>query len=977
MKISAGFTFLLVFSLTAVFLIPGILYGTGSDAGPGWIYGLDKLQWRTLGPSLFGGRIADIAVADDADRTIYCAAATGGIWRSDNSGTTWEPVFDDYSTGSMGCLALDPGNSSVVWAGTGEVIAGSHTAWGDGIYKSEDGGDTWSHMGLEQTHYIGKIVVDPSDGDVIYAAAAGHLWGPNPERGLYKSEDGGRTWNQSLFINDKVGVVDVVMDPADSQVLYAAAYGRLRGPYSHSDVAVIAGSGIYKTENGGESWEKVIRGLPDGRMGRIGLAIAPSRPRTVYAVIERAPFEVMLKPEQTAWIMGLLKRGDKPDAGELKRLQDMIEPEVPEQEKAAAVVAALERGRRAQVRSLLGWKPLDTGGGVFRSRDSGRSWERMSPEPSGAAFYSRIFVHPQDSDTVFVPTQRMWISKNGGRDFNQAGWAFSSWLTSRYIHGDFHPFWIDPDNPDHFLAGTDGGLYSTADGGGTWRHHPMPIGQFYTVTADMRRPYYIWGGTQDNGGWAGPSLVRHITGISDYEWFKFEESDGGYVQVDPDDPMTVYSEWQYGRIRRLDLRRGTWTPIQPRSKEGDDPLRFHFIAPFLLSSHDSATLYMGAQRVMKTTDRGENWTAISSDLTYGDVKATVSTLSESGAAPGVLYAGTEDGRVHVTRDDGRTWRDVTGNIPGFEEEASKRLYVSRVEASPTQPETAYVSFDGHCRDDFGVYIFKTNDFGKTWMDISGNLPTGHPVRVIREDPVNPSLLFAGTSVGIWTSLDSGAHWFPLSNGMPAVKVDDLVIHPRDADLIAGTHGRGIYVLDITPLRGMTEEAMDSETILIPESPVVLWNLDITKNKGARGDGWIAAENPHSNLLDLMTARYVMGEGGELAPPGAALYYYLKEPAANQAEITIINKQGEIVRSLTGEANQGLNKIAWDLRRDPLNPPPGWQFEGSNDAVRLGQEGFTGEPGPLVQPGLYTVILKIDELTIKKSLEIFKDCHVRF
>jgi hypothetical protein len=543
-------------------------------------------------------------------------------------------------------------------------------------------------------------------------------WGiygvPAPERGLYKTVDGGRTWGQSLFINEKVGAVDVVMDPADSQVLYAAAYEWKRGPYSNSDVAIIPGSGIYKTVDGGESWTQLTQGLPDSRMGKIGLAVASTQPQTVYTVIERAPYEIDLPPEETAWIMRVLQEGEKPGKRALERLHDIIDHKVPGEEQDAAVVAGLERGRRAQVRSLLGWKPLDTGGGIFRSLDGGWCWERMSPEPTGAAFYSHIFVHPQDSNTVFVPTQRMWISKNGGRDFSQAGWAFSSWLTSRYIHGDFHPFWVNPENPDHYLAGTDGGLYSSYDKGETWHHHPLPIGQFYTVTADMRQPYYIWGGTQDNGGWAGPSLVRHITGLSNYDWYKFEESDGGYVQVDPDDPMIVYSEWQYGRIRRLDMRRGTWTPIQPENKEGEEPLRFHFIAPFLLSNHDTSVLYMGAQKIMKTTDRGKSWRAVSPDLTYGDSNAAISAVSESSAEAGVLYAGTEDGRLHVTRDDGRNWREITANIPGFGQgENEKRLYVSRVEASHTYPGVAYVSFDGHYRDDFGVYVFKTNDFGQT------------------------------------------------------------------------------------------------------------------------------------------------------------------------------------------------------------------------------------------------------------------------
>lgn len=844
------------------------------------------------------------------------------------------------------------------------------------MYKSTDAGKTWMHRGLKESHYIGKIVIDPKDPNVAYVAAVGHLWGSNPERGLYKTTDGGRTWKKSLFISNEVGIVDIVMDPSDNNTLYAAAYGRLRSRYS-SGRAKIFGGGIYKTNDAGETWVQLKEGLPDDRVGRIGLAVSPNNPNKVYAIIERGAYEIQLDAADLEKIKDLLRSENRPEEEELRRIRELIEGLTPVHEKSAAAVAGLSRSEQRQLREMLGQEELDPGGGVFRSTDKGMSWKRMNKSPTGASFYSRIYVHPKDEDTVYVPVQRMWISADGGKTFKQAGWAFSSWLTSSFIHGDFHPFWINPENPDHLISGTDGGLYYSYDGGKNWEAHHMPIGQFYTIAVDMRNPYWIYGGLQDNGGWAGPSATRHMSGIADYDWFKYEQSDGGYVQIDPTDNMTVYTEWQYGRIRRLNLKTGIRTPIQPRSEKGEPPLRFHFIAPFLLSHHDTYTLYMGAQRLLKTTDRGNTWIAISPDLTEGGGEATITTIVESPLMPGLLFAGTEDGNVQISRDDGTTWTNVADRIPGLplDEKGQPNIYVSRVEASHFDAGTAYVSFDRHYDDDFGVYLYRTTDYGKSWQSIKGNLPDGFPIRVIRADLKNPNLLFVGTAVGVQVSIDGGKHWVPLRDGLPPVPVHDMVIHPRDADLVIGTHGRGIYVMDISPLQEISPEIMDKDVYLFKIQPATFFHLDITKNKGVRGARRFVAPNPYSEIFDMAVARYVLGEDSALAPPGASIYCYFKRESIEPVEITILDHRGEnMVRRLKGTSQKGLNKVVWDLRESLL---PLERIDEGNDAVRVRNRDLEEKPGPLVQPGLYRVILSVGKKQFKQNVIVKPDIPLQF
>jgi len=593
-----------------------------------------------------------------------------------------------------------------------------------------------------------------------------------------------------------------------------------------------------------------------------------------------------------------------------------------------------------------------------------------------AAYYSQIRVHPTDPETVYVSLERMWMSRDGGRTLAQTGWSISSWLTSTAIHGDYHPFWIDPFDPDHFVVGTDGGLYSSYDGGAAWEAHPMPIGQFYAIAVDMQKPYSVYGGTQDNGGWTGPSQTRHASGITEYDWYKYERDDGGYVQIDPVDPLMVYTSTQHGVIKRLDLRTGRPVPIAPKPASGEPPLRFGFIAPFLLSPHEHQTVYLGGQRLMRTTNRGERWMSVSGDLTKAStradsVNATISTVAESPVSPGVLFVGTEDGNVHVTRDAGQSWTEVGSHVPGVPKDDAGRSvrWVSRVEASHFGAGRAFVAFDGHRDDDFHVYLFRTDDFGRTWQSIKGDLPDGFPVRVIREDRANPELLFAGTEIGVFSTLDGGRHWIRLDRGLPTVRIDDLVIHPRDPDLVVGTHGRGIYVLDIAPLEQLTSDVLQHESYFFQPSAATLWQVDLTRNRGISGARLLAAPNPYASLYPLS---YRLDDISGIAPPGAAFYYRTKAGGV-PVVVTIRDGGGKIVRELKDTAAApGTNRILWDLRTPPVPLQPAWKRAGDNDDEQFRKMQLHDRPGRLAEPGSYDVTMEIGGKQFQRRLVIEPD-----
>ncbi len=933
------------------------------------------LKWRLIGPGHMSGRITDIAVSPDDKYTLYCAAATGGIWKSDNNGITWQPIFDHYKTGSIGDIAISLSNPEILWAGTGEANASSYSSWGHGVYKSVDGGLNWLYAGLAETHHIGRILIDPKDPDIVYVAALGHLWGPNPERGLFKTTTGGRDWNCILFIDNDTGISDIVMDPRNHETIYAAAYARRAEPYDDFDsmgIRVIPGSAVYKSKDGGESWEKLTNGLPQSRVGRTGLAIAPGNPDIIYAIIEKAPFYVDVPPVLLIRMQTLLAK-DNPDSTEIEFIRKALDKLVPDNEMDTSVVSGLSRREQLQLRMLLGYGKLDTGGGIFRSDDGGAIWRRVNTLNERPGYYSQLRVDPHDPDHIYALMVRTWESRDGGITFDQKGWAFSSFLTSNFIHGDFHALWIDPNNPRHMITGTDGGLYSTYDRGRHWEAHSLPLGQFTAVTYDHRDPYYVYGGLQDNGCWGGPSSVRHVSAVTDPDWFKFITGDGAYVQVDPDSPHIIYGESQYGNIVRLNMQTGKRKSIRPRLESNNPSIRFNYVAPFLLSAHNSDTLYMGAQFLLKSPDRGESWGIISPDLTRGKPSAftsegaTITTISESPAHPGLLAVGTDDGHLWLTRDDGDSWEKISENIPGLPAYSSinPSPWVSRVEVSHHHPGTVFAAFDGHRNDDFSVFLYMTRDFGQTWTSIGDSLPEGAPVNVVREDPVNGNLIYTGTENAVYASFDRGRNWIPLMSGMPTVAVDDLKIHPREADLIAGTHGRGIYILDVHPIQQITAAVLDKPVHLFNPKNPILYHINWTKNRGASGARRFNAENPYSHLFRI-------SDRSGAAPQGASLYYYLKNPSAPQVIIHILNSENEIMRVLEGKAEAGLNLVEWDLRSAPLSQLPEWRRSGSNDSLRLFQSGKDSRPGPVVKPGHYTIRLIYENTALEASINVLED-----
>lgn len=708
------------------------------------------LKWRVVGPEFCGGRIEAIACHPDEPYTIYVGAGSGNLWKTKNNGTTWNPIFENESTFAIGCVAVSPTDPNIVWVGTGEVLMARSSYAGTGVFKSTDAGKTWQNMGLHDSHHVPRIVIDPDDPDVVYVAALGHNYGYNEERGVFKTTDGGKTWEKILYVSEKAGIIDVVMDPSNNQTLYAAAWERDRKAWNN--VICGEGSGLYKTTDAGRTWKRLTQGLPVGEyVGRFGLVIAPSNPKVIYALL------------------------------------DNHEPS-PE-----------ERKRRR--------------GEVYRSDDKGETWRKTHegnvPTTIGYDF-CLVLVSPDDENEIYVLGNKLVRSEDGGKTFEEAGETIVHLLSHdiRVNHLDMHAMWIDPENPDRLLLGNDGGLYCSYDRGETWLHlNNFPIGEFYAVWADMDNPYNIYGGTQDNAALFGPS-THNIEdrlkkfGVED-PWKhvyldKWGGGDSYFTYLDPTDNITIYYEHQFGVLRRKDMRTGETKDIIPKAREGEPPLRRNWMTPYFISKYDPATLYYAAHKVFKSLDRGDSWTCISPDLTtnpgpekQGNVPyGTITMLSESPPQQGLIYAGTDDGNVQVTKDDGKIWTLVRSGLP--------LKWVSRVIASQHELGTVYVTLTGYREDDFEKYVYMSTDFGKTWKSIAGNLPS-EGINVIREDPRNKNILYVGTELGVYVTLDRGQTWHSLCNNLPTTPVHDLVIHPRENEMVIGTHGRSCFVLDVKPI----------------------------------------------------------------------------------------------------------------------------------------------------------------------------------
>jgi len=838
---------------------PPLVAQTARTIDPAFLNGF---RWRSIGPANTGGRIDDIAVArvPGLPDAIYVATASGGLFKSNNQGTTWTPVFDRVDAMmSIGDVAVARSDAAIVWVGTGEPNNRQSSSWGDGVYRSADAGRTWTSVGLRDTKHVGRIVVHPANPSIVYVAAAGHLWGPNEERGVFKTADGGQTWEKVLFVDANTGATDLAMDPRDPETVYAAMYQRQRAAWGFNGGGT--GSGIFRTRDGGATWTRLSGGLPKGEVGRIGLATSPVDTGVVYAIVEAGG-------------------------------QD---------------------------------------GGVYRSTDGGNAWERLSSLNPRPMYFSQIRLDPKDRSRVYLlgSNRGFYVSDDSGRTFRD---MFSA------VHAEDHALWIDPDDTNHLIVGGDGGVSISWDRGTTWQFRDnLPIGQFYEIAADMQDPYTICGGLQDNGHWCVPSATRNRTGISNRDGFNIGSGDGFSTHIDPTDPRIVIVESQEGRALRVNLATLERQVIAPLSERGTrrDRERWNWNTPIVMSAFDPKVLYIGSSIVYRSTDLGATWKAISPDLTAridrgalhmmgapvperalsrhdGQTSfSTISTIAESPLDARLLYTGSDDGQVFVTRDGGQKWSNVTANIPGL----PPSTYVSSVLPSRHVVGRVYATFDGHFNDDYHAYVYVSDDFGHAWRPIAAGLPQTS-VNRLREHPRTARLLFVGHERGIHVSLDAGAAWLPLNLNMPNVPVDDLLIHPRDNDLVVGTHGRSIWILDnIAPLEALAGDATRTDAYLVAPS--------------------------RARLLSLYTPQAWFGAGQFFAPNpefGATIDFFLPEASPEDTVLRITDANHQPIRTLKIPSRRGHTRTAWDLRFEPT------VVDSSTT------------PGPLVLPGSYGIAL---------------------
>jgi len=831
---------------------------------------LKGLKFRLVGPGLTSGRIIDLAVNPNNHSEYYVAVASGGVWKTTNAGITFNPIFDSQRSFSIGCVVIDPNNKNVIWVGTGENNSQRSVSYGDGVYKSIDGGKTWVNMGLKDSKHIGKIVIDPTNSDIVYVAAFGPLWGPGGDRGLYKTTDGGKTWKKSLEISENTGVSDIVMDPRNPKILFASSYQRRR----HVWTLIHGGpeAALYKSTNAGESWEKVTNGFPSGELGRIGLAISPVCPDIMWALVEASD---------------------------------------------------------------------DNNTGVYKSTDRGASWFKISSyNPGSAQYYQELVCDPNNVNTIYSLETYTKISTDGGKTWNNLG--------NKYRHVDDHALWIDPNNSNHLIIGGDGGLYETYDKI-NWHHFAnLPVTQFYRISCDNTEPfYYVYGGTQDNNTWGCPSRTTNTDGITNEDWFQLVGGDGYQPRSDPKNPDIVYCQWQYGNLMRYDRKSGELTYIQPQPALGEEH-RWNWDTPLIISPHNNQTLYFACNRLYKSTDMGNSWSAISPDLTrqidrnqleimgrvwhpeavaknastsfYGNIVA----LSESPLKEGLIVCGTDDGLIQITEDGGTNWTKIE-KIPSVPE----TTYVSDIFTSNHNQNVIYATFNNHKRNDYKPYVFKTEDKGKTWKSITGNLPQDEPTWVIYEDFENPNLLFVGTEFSLYVSTNGGEKWIKINSGLPPIAIRDLEIQKRENDLVVGTFGRGIYILDdFTPLRLIDKNILEKEFYIFPIKDALMFNKNNSKSNNDQGSDFQRFDNPQY---------------------GAVFTYYLKESYKSKKDIRkekekevekenkpykfpgwdelkaedleegaylifdISDATGKLIRRLVEKPKKGINRITWDLQ----------------------------------------------------------------
>ena len=837
---------------------------------------LSGLRARAIGPAVMSGRISCITGYMDQGRlTLYVGAASGGVWKSVNAGTTWQPVFDKHIQ-SIGAIAVDPSNPKTVWVGTGESWMRNSVSVGDGIYKSVDGGDSWTRMGLPDSEHIAAIQVDPTDSSVVYVAATGHLWSPGGDRGLYKTTDGGKTWKRILYTNEDSGCAAVAVDPRNPKVVFASLWQHRRTGWSFESGG--PGSGLYKSTDGGSTWTRLTgdpkTGLPTGEVGRIAVAIAPSDSRQVYAVVEAKD------------------------------------------------------------------------GAIFHSSDGGATWVRGNAGPNIIVrpfYFSQVMVDPKNPLRVYKPGFEFSASDDGGKSFATIGGS---------VHSDLHALFFDPNDPEHMYLGTDGGVFVSSDAGNTWSMIPnLPVGQFYHVSTDSARPYHVYGGLQDNSCWMGYSRVY----LSNKHWKNLFGGDGFYTFPDPTNERYVYAESQGGMLARLDSKTLQGRLIKPEEKAGDPKYRWNWNTPVALSPNEKGTLYIGCQFLFRSRDHGLSWERISPDLTTNnpemqnqeesggltvdnssaETHTTIFTISESPKKAGVIWAGTDDGNLQLTRNGGKTWENVASRVPGL----PKGTWVSWVEASPYEAGTAFATFDGHTTGDMKPYVYVTRDFGQTWTSLATPDLAGF-ANVVKQDPVRPGLLYLGTENGLFISIDGGHDWARFKGGrFPEVPVRDMAFQPQEADLVIATHGRGLWVIDdLTSLRALTPEILQKDVAFLPTRPYV--SLE------QRSDGWMSGDTDYA---------------GEDAPHGPVIAYWMKKRhMIGEMKIEILDDKGQVLQNIGASKARGFNRLTWNrLLRAP------------RAALGANPEGMVGS-GPEALAGTYTVRLTKNKDVITEPLVIRDD-----
>lgn len=896
-------------SFCLVFLFAGLLTTetTFAQSIPDNV--IDKLHFRSIGPTRQGGRYVDYAVVEKDPKVFYSATASGGLWKTVNNGISFFPIFDNEKVVSIGDVTVDQQDTSIVWVGSGEANNSRSSYYGDGVYKSTNGGKTWKNMGLPESQHIGRILIHPSNSNIVYVAALGHLYSDNPERGLYKTTNGGTSWKKVLDIEvngKKIGVVDAAMHPTDPNTIIAATYDKIRKPWTFNEGG--PGSAIYKTTDGGSTWKKLENGLPGGFLGRIGLAFSQKDPNVIYTNIENVNVDG-----------------------------------VSDEERLRMLTVGIPLGKGQETKGIE----------VYRSDDAGESWTMASPEDEDVGgypsyYYQQLIVDPNDSDHVYVLGIRMWETKDGGKTWNQP-FRFG---------GDNHAMWIDPADSQHMLLGYDHGMGITYDAGKNW-YHPdeIPLAQFYSIDVDMAYPYNVYGGLQDNGSVRGPSSKPNGASVKMEDWMRTGGGDGMYNIIDRTNNRYLYNESQFGPIRRLDLITGESKNIR---YSGARDMRWNWSSPIIVSEHDANVIYHAGNKVLKSDFRGEGWEEVSPDLSNNDeVKAdgtgniqygTITTLEESPINPDELWAGTDDGNVQVTTDGGKNWVKLNDNIKG-----NPQYWVSRIEASAHYPGTAYLSYTGLRRDDFRPFVYKTSDFGKTWTSIKANLPN-ESINVIKEDHKNPNLLFVGTDQSVYASIDGGKTWTKMTNGYPTNPAYDLVIHPRENDLVIGTHGRGIFIADISPLQELNKEVLNSSAYLFDIESKVKWGNYFSNN------------SPYTNY------------DGESEANGIHINFYSKK----ETKATVKVYKGErMIQSMDITTKPGLNQTIWNMDQIVRERTEDEMKNVERQAERMRSFGMSDSAvdGYLersrfitsdVMPGEYLVVLEIDGKKIEKTATILKD-----